>query len=446
MREVIDFNKNFLTGEVTEVKKYKEDTMYRGTATIQVFDKEGKVIQEAKSTNFIHPGLSSYLYTLYFKNMLLYQGSRYQSINNLIPASHIMLTNNTKAENPNNYIIEGDIIGYASGWGTYSGSDNLLGTLNTAETSISDWSRHIVIDFPTHASNGTFQSIYWTNGRANTSGVCMNSLVSGKINSTSGYGTMTVFKNKVYMIKSNKDARIIMIIDKISGEIIEEKVLNFLSVDITSSDTHLYIIENNGKNIYKMDENLNIVQTLSFSKTMYNPSSYAYARLIYSDEGLVVLYISNQNNFLVAVLDENTGAIKKELDFGNILRNYYMHTLLYDNYILMTKSIDSTNEQKRVYYYDIKNNKLIDNGVGDNFKFIPHERWNGSEPCFITSTVDRATKEVYTVTSAQYALVKGTFMPYFSHTLLPAPITKTSANTMKIQYDFVVEPRGAFQI
>ncbi|MEG2919148.1 MAG: hypothetical protein RR851_14595, partial [Clostridium sp.] len=363
MREVIDFNKNFLTGEVTEVKKYKEDTMYKGTATIQVFDEKGEVVQEAKSTNFIHPGYSSYLYTLYFKNTLLYQGSRYQSINNLTPASHIMLTNNTKAENPTNYIIEGDIIGYADGWRPYSGSDNLLGTLNTAETNVRDWSRHIVIDFPTHAANGTFQSIYWTNGRANTSGICMNSLVSNNINLTTGFGPMTVFKNKVYMIKDSINKKIVMIIDKISGEIIEEKVLNFLSVDITSSNTHLYIIENYGKNIYKMDENFNIIQTFSFSKNMYSPNSYNYLKLIYSDEGLVVLYMSNPYNYSVAVLDENTGAIKKELDFGNILSNYYMHTLLYDNYILITKAIGSTNEQNRVYYYDIKNNKLIDNGV-----------------------------------------------------------------------------------
>ena len=35
-------------------------------------------------------------------------------------------------------------------------------------------------------------------------------------------------------------------------------------------------------------------------------------------------------------------------------------------------------------------------------------------------------------------------VPWFAHTLLPAPVTKTATNTMKIQYDFVVEERGYF--
>ena len=40
----------------------------------------------------------------------------------------------------------------------------------------------------------------------------------------------------------------------------------------------------------------------------------------------------------------------------------------------------------------------------------------------------------------------GTDTEYFSHTTLPEPVAKTSASTMKIQYDFIVEPRGMFEI
>lgn len=79
--------------------------------------------------------------------------------------SYIYLTDSTKPESSSSEKILGNIIGYAERNSPYSGTDTRRGTINRTETTLEINNGKIrvnfVFDFPTHASNGSFESIYW---------------------------------------------------------------------------------------------------------------------------------------------------------------------------------------------------------------------------------------------------------------------------------------------
>src|SRR5690606_36291447 len=88
-------------------------------------------------------------------------GSINHTVNNLF--ERMTLTDASHPEQPEkDWFIKGNEIGWALTSGTYSGSDNKRGSYNTAEPFTTQEQVHIVVDFPTHAGNGTFQSIYFT--------------------------------------------------------------------------------------------------------------------------------------------------------------------------------------------------------------------------------------------------------------------------------------------
>ncbi|MTI71096.1 MAG: hypothetical protein FH751_12675 [Firmicutes bacterium] len=85
--------------------------------------------------------------------------------------SYIYLTDSTKPESSTSEKVLGNIIGYAHRNNTYSGTDTKRGTINKAETNLEINNGKIrvnfVFDFPTHAANGIFESIYWGDSPSN---------------------------------------------------------------------------------------------------------------------------------------------------------------------------------------------------------------------------------------------------------------------------------------
>lgn len=79
--------------------------------------------------------------------------------------NYLYLTDHDKPENVNEQRVMGNVVGYAHRNSTYSGDDTKRGTINRAETKfeVTDNKMKInfVFDFPTHAANGTIESIYW---------------------------------------------------------------------------------------------------------------------------------------------------------------------------------------------------------------------------------------------------------------------------------------------
>lgn len=182
--------RNFLTGEAIEIIKEKPIKGVRGVHTIELFDAlTGKLVERVESENFISKVMEELqrqaaLFAFLTDSIDYTSGSSIQYYGPLydlarydvvfknpdmswyirgdFPMNWLVLTDYDGPEDPENEIImRGRIIGYADRYSTYVGSDTKRGSLNTAESFVEPQHIHLVYDWPTHAANGTFQSVYW---------------------------------------------------------------------------------------------------------------------------------------------------------------------------------------------------------------------------------------------------------------------------------------------
>jgi hypothetical protein len=163
--ESISYNKDLLTGKISESKKSKKQKGIKGKVLLELFDsKTNKKVKEAYTENLIPD--------LYFKDVFLSQfvqgimgsGGNRQG-NNYSWFEYLYLTDSDKPENVNEHRVMGNVIGFAHRNTTYSGNDTRRGTINRAESKFevtdSKIKMNFVFDFPTHAANGKIESIYW---------------------------------------------------------------------------------------------------------------------------------------------------------------------------------------------------------------------------------------------------------------------------------------------
>ena len=137
----------------------------KGKVMVQLFDENGQIINEQKSENFISKKVQGYfdhaMRNIFTRNRAT--GGHDVYGNTLDPFHSMVLTDATHPEDPQNeWLRSGNVIGYAGTTQTYSGSDVLRGSYNTSESFTNREQVHIVVDFPSHAGNGTFQSIYFS--------------------------------------------------------------------------------------------------------------------------------------------------------------------------------------------------------------------------------------------------------------------------------------------
>ena len=149
MKDFVEFSDNFKP---------------EGKVKVELFDDlTGRKVEEIKTNNFIAKGIE-----YYFKILIANQftrnkgtGSIEHTVDNLF--ERMTLTDASHPEQPEKeWYMKGNEIGWALTSGTYSGSDEKRGSYNAAESFTTQEQVHIVVDFPTHAANGTFQSIYFT--------------------------------------------------------------------------------------------------------------------------------------------------------------------------------------------------------------------------------------------------------------------------------------------
>lgn len=162
MRNYVKDNRS---GVITEMIKHKPGEPHaKGVATLQLINAEsGEVDVEVRSENIVMDWIAKHAFNVAFSGSF---GKLGLSSSLLNPFQYILLTDWNEAEKPNTPTILGRIIGWAGRVDTYAGSDISRGTINAAETTYTTNSdgqlvARMVFDFPTHAANGTFQSIQW---------------------------------------------------------------------------------------------------------------------------------------------------------------------------------------------------------------------------------------------------------------------------------------------
>ncbi|MBW7652036.1 hypothetical protein [Anoxybacillus sp. ST4] len=158
---------NFLTGERIELPYTKKAAPVRGFVKLELFDDlTGKKIEEITSENFISKYVYQYWDQLMRKSFIYHEGylqGALAGFSTLLPfpfQTFVLLDYNKPEDPQNERVALGKLIGYATR-STYSGSDTKRGTINLAESFANAEQLHYVFDFPTHAASGTFQSLAW---------------------------------------------------------------------------------------------------------------------------------------------------------------------------------------------------------------------------------------------------------------------------------------------
>ncbi|MGF7186637.1 hypothetical protein GGQ84_002761 [Desulfitispora alkaliphila] len=165
IREIISFSKDCLTGEISTEKKVKKDNGIKGKVLVELFDANNeKKIRETYTENIIPDVIFKDIFARFFAGDVMGIGNtNHDNTKDLF--SHIYLTDSTKPELKTAERVLGNVIGYAHRDNTYSGDATDRGTINTAETKMEVENNRIrvnfVFDFPTHAANGEFESIFW---------------------------------------------------------------------------------------------------------------------------------------------------------------------------------------------------------------------------------------------------------------------------------------------
>lgn len=371
----------------------------KGLIKIELFDAlTGKKKEEIKTHNFISAGLKNHLMKLAMKSLFT-KGRHtggvdlYSAIND--PFQCMYLTDASHPEQPDReWLIKGKNIGFAYTNGTYSGSDTLRGSYNANESFTRLDQVRIVVDFPTHAGNGTFQSIYFTydgNKFTSTLESKYTRLLNEYVKSAKKYG------DYIYILENSGIHLSVLTKDY---ELINRYTFNSLLID----DFEIY-------NNYIYYVNRSTTDSV-LRATLSEPTNTTRIATGFYPGG--ICFDTSNKHFIIACSNNSS-------DKNVYIRKYD------ENFNLLSNKQTNFNSGT----YDLQMN--IDNGdiivgnlilVGDDYL-----RFAGIHS--VRGIIDNQI-----VTFNGYLIPK---IGISSRTLLDSPVTKTSNNTMKITYDFILD-------
>lgn len=463
-REVIAYNENLLDGSVETLRKKKPLGGIRGLATIELFNSNtGEIVYKAETENVINNSVGRLIFFDCFYRRLRCKGSVTSTYIKL-PFKRLYLSDYTGIEDSNEKYFKGEVIGWADKDEPYSGSSTLQGTINLGESYsefMSDGKirMHFVFDFPTHTANGTFQTIYWYQD------VVKNSVYSTEINL---FGTSTVenkhsvicdyisyycsdYENTGYYLYSksisgvyykvfrsfnldtstNKQTEYMYFYKEDGSKITDSESVNGMCAD--NLNLYLYYNRESSIDIYKFKLDGTWVSKTTKAATSYKNSSgitpvikdfsviegVPYMSIYYRIDGAYECHLLK--------LNENFGVVEDQIITTPSYGGSTWHILS----VAKTKEYwilgDSNN---RHFLYDNSFKLLLDNV---NF----------------STGISSVTKRYFYSKnhSYGYCLACGSYYVYYvfgpatigAQTLLAAPVTKTPTNTMKIQYDFIID-------
>lgn len=437
-KESLAYSKDLIKGTNIEVLKKKLIMPFTGTATVKLYDSlTGKQTYEAKSENRISAAFSNiaYLDTFYYPMLDNAQGYLLKDVYTTYPFRVIVLTTGDILEDPYDYWTWGDIVGYADGWNTYSGSDILRGTVNKGEWSRSTGLKHFVIDFPTHAANGTFKSIYWTGGASDYTEAqppvinklyLKNNIVVGTSSSSLSKSNMCVDETNLYYLIPTSQT--VIVYDKVTKERKSDITLNVTTKAIAYDGTNFWLLINDGS-FKKADKSFNVIA--SYTKSAVIPGDLVYS-VDYTDIAVTANYIC----ITYSGCTDTSGSSSK-----------YKHCIAKYNKdgTFVSKADVFSGTSYRSYITEIPNNKLWIMIYGSrciqvNEDLSIYGSTDLTSCNYYSVCWDKVRQTLFAYSSSNYGSIAEYYIvPAAAHTLLPEPVTKTPTNTMKIQYDFTCD-------
>lgn len=473
-RETISFNEDLVNNNVAILKKKKPISNMRGRAIVELFDsKTGGKVYHAETENLINDSVVKLMFLESFYRRLIVRGN----IENgyiIFPFRRIYLTDYDGVENASEKYMKGNTIGWCDKNEPYSGTNTLQGTINLSESYYKPEEDgkikiHFVFDFPTHSCNGTFQTIYWYQGEGRETLYATNINTAGgsstidskntaicSLRSTSyycsdydniGYGLYSITISSIYYrtfksffldsCRSNQNGDNYFY--KADGSKLTTSDFSINGIAADSNYLYLHYNKNSSIDIYTFQKDGTWVGNTSKSASNYKDATgkiptiqsfevvdgVPYMTVYYSINGVNVNHLLKLNSSYGIETDyiidtpsyadsswkvSITGKTKEYWVFSDT--NGLLH--LYDNSlkpifngVSASKAMPSPDNRK--YFFSKYHNYGYCFGV-----------WSGS---------------------SSYSYYYYAFGPSLigAQTLLAAPVTKTPTNTMKIQYDFIID-------
>lgn len=463
MRQVIKTNHNFITGEHYEQRMLKPVQQAQNRVTIQLCDADtGSVIEEAVTENAISPCLESMAYGK-IAHVLNYD-SHINGDSNDIAFDTIALSDSDISELEDPYFIHGSIVGFCSRTDTTSaGTNKYKGIYNSAESYIKIEDNgykhiHLVYDWQTSAGNGKIQNIYWYSPNISISDNIPPCLYSPSSIWYSRPLADVCFdrRGNAYKVVDGKYYKVLNFIKYVNG--IE-------SIKLATEESFHNEYEVNGyyytfSSNYTGGGSTSFTATLTINKhdTNGNIVDTWNEDLVSSVPQLVELKNSSKLTYFIATVREYCdydGWVGFQISFqenssykdfptrnsaGELTPNSTYYVNIYSMYNVLTKQWLHTPSPWDVWCtYEHYTNykclkKLTDRHIctsgyiikvtSDDVEAVPYY-----DPIGASSI--HSSLPILIQDSTPYAIT-----PIAAQTRLASPITKTSLNTMKIQYDF----------
>lgn len=497
MRQVIKTNHNFVTGEHYEQRVLKPVQASHNRVTIQLCDaSSGKVIEEAATENAITPHLESSAYGSIANTLNNSDSNNTLNGDCSYPAfSSIVLSDSDIGELEDPYFIHGNVVGMCNRTDTAgAGTSKYRGTYNAAESysKIEDNNYkhiHLVYDWPTSAGNGKIQNIYWMPvpvGYYDNNGGSAYPRFVGTLQSFYGnsdkYSDLTFDKRgNAYQVKDSKYYKVLNLLKAINGveTLKTETDESFHNEYEINGCYYTFILSyaNSGESTFSMTLTINkhdttgaildtwnedlitnvpqLVELRNNSKlgaySSYKPSAKALA---YCDDdgwvGIQVDYCAYSYSYVFptrnseGVLEPNKNYTATVYSMYNVLTKQWLHVpnpwdvwCTYKHYTeyAVLKKIDNRHLCRDGYYITIDVNEADVHSAGYSSSWCRDIGYGSEYNSYGYPIKFHASLPIAKGYYANYYHILAV-RPISAQTRLAAPITKTTLNTMKIQYDF----------
>lgn len=363
----------------------------QGLIKVELFDDAtGKKVEEVNTHNFIAQGVLKNMFNARINDVF----TRSRPINGFEvstifndPFARLSLTTANHQEDPlNEWLLAGEMVGYALSDITYSGSDNMRGGYNAAESFTKQNHVRMVFDFPTNAVNGEFKSIYF-----HPKDFPHQRVIYTQAKQIENAYSAKKYNGFYYVLKSRK---------------LEKYDLSWFLQETYDLDSNFYDFEIVENVIYYVG-----YQTTNTIKkaNLENPSSTNNVLSIPNSECGGIFFDNDKSHFIIG-----------NYQYGSKKLMYYDKDFTHIKNVDLSDTVNASPSVGSLF---------ID---GDFFiigkQYIDYE---GNVKDFQQNSLIGVTDDELMISN--YILPK-TYIG--SRCLLDAPITKTDKQTMKITYDF----------
>lgn len=417
----------------------------KGRASIELFDLGGDLVQKEVQDNYVNQAVLQDISDLMTLNSL---GVTLQSAPLLQLNSGLILTDFDGEVTPQNrHSIKGNEIGFAFVYGVYS--TEKVGGYNATESVISGNYVKLVFDFPTSSANGTFNSVYtgpYIYSFSNNARLVPSRFAYSGDHPTT-YVVRRMFRSGGKLMYLNGTSFQVFESLPLTGKINSiatsgEGTLNQLfenapKTSHTLSTSYTQVAFNVASQKYyftKRSSDLNI-----YSSPVSDPTNIrvekdmtAQLRTVSSNVGIQAMAVDNLGKYLYVQLD-SFGVYKIDIATWTLLEQAFKPAAGSFN---QSMSFDIT-DPDIVYIGGGLSEYAYDLG-GKKFLYTSRVSWSAIDNVGTVKLSSQMTLGGFVPNPSSTNNEISVAPRMFSRALLEQPVTKTSQNTMKITYEFML--------